>query len=189
MAATGGGDHRAEIVRVATATIARDGLPALRVRAVAREVGVSHATLHYYFPTKADLVAAVLHGLIYEGIAVPLVERSTATTALDELRGVLHGVVAGYGDDARTAAMLELLRHGDADEVVASLGRYMDRWRGYLVALVARGQAAGELRADLDPDATAGLLMEFCLGAQTRAPLPDGLAAAGVEQLVSLLSV
>ena len=111
MAATGGGDHRAEIVRVATATIARDGLPALRVRAVAREVGVSHATLHYYFPTKADLVAAVLHGLIYEGIAVPLVERSSATTALDELRGVLHGVVAGYGDDARTAAMLELLRH------------------------------------------------------------------------------
>ena len=53
---------------------------------------------------------------------------------------------------------------------------------------MARGQAAGELRADLDPDATAGLIMEFCLGAQTRAPLPDGLAAAGVEQLVSLLS-
>ncbi|GAA4891137.1 TetR/AcrR family transcriptional regulator [Actinomycetospora straminea] len=188
MAATGGGDHRAEIVRAATRTIARDGLPAVRVRAVAREVGVSHATLHYYFPTKADLVTAVLRELIYEGLAVPLVERSTATTVRDELRGLLHGVVAGYGDDERTAAMMEILRHGDADEVAGPFGRFLDTWRGYLVDLVRRGQAVGELRADLDPDATAGLLMEFCLGAQTRTPLPPGLATGGADQLVALLS-
>lgn len=189
MAATGTGtDHRGEIVRVATATIARDGLPALRVRAVAREVGITHATLHYYFPTKAELVRAVLRALIYEGIAVPLVERSTATGPLAELRGVLHGVVAGYGDDERTAVMLEFLRHGDADDVAEPFTGYMATWQRYLVTLVERGVAAGELRADLDPTATAGLIMETTLGVQTRAPLPEGLAAAAVDELLRLLA-
>lgn len=189
MAATGAGkDHRGEIVRVATSTIARAGLPGLRVRAVARDVGITHATLHYYFPTKADLINAVLRELIYEGIAVPLVERSEAATPTEELAGVLHGVAAGYGDDERGAAMMEFLRHGRTEDVAEPFGRYLTTWRRFLVDLLDRGIEAGEFRADLDRDATAGLLMELSLGLQTRAPLPAGVATSAVDQLLRLVA-
>src|SRR5467141_3703155 len=52
--------RREALVLAAYRRAARTGFEGLRTRDVAAEVGVNIATLHYYFPTKAALIRAVV---------------------------------------------------------------------------------------------------------------------------------
>src|SRR5271165_7112856 len=53
------GDRRDEILDVAEALIRRSGFNAFSTRDVADAVGIKAASVHYHFPTKADLGVAV----------------------------------------------------------------------------------------------------------------------------------
>ncbi|MFI6595527.1 TetR/AcrR family transcriptional regulator [Nonomuraea sp. NPDC050536] len=54
------GDRRQELIEAAFRCLAVKGFEGLRLREVAREVGIDHSTLHHHFPTKNDLIAAVV---------------------------------------------------------------------------------------------------------------------------------
>ncbi|GAB2843084.1 TetR/AcrR family transcriptional regulator [Lentzea nigeriaca] len=53
-------DRKQGIVLAAFDRIAEKGFEGLRLREVARAVGVDHSTLHHHFATKEDLIAAVV---------------------------------------------------------------------------------------------------------------------------------
>lgn len=55
----GGKDRRTQIVETAYELLGRGGLESLHARTVAAEVGVNHAAIHYYFPTRKDLLLAI----------------------------------------------------------------------------------------------------------------------------------
>src|SRR5436309_13286777 len=82
------GGRRAALVDAAFARIASHGFEGLRTRDVAADVGVNVATLHYYFPTKEDLIRSVI------GHAM---QRFTATMPrtgppVEQLRGHLRAL-------------------------------------------------------------------------------------------------
>lgn len=52
-----------EILSACRDIIAKNGLPALNMRAVAKECGVSVGAVYYYFPSKSDLVAAAIQDM------------------------------------------------------------------------------------------------------------------------------
>src|SRR5882724_1542346 len=53
-------DRREALVISAYNAIAKKGFEGLRLREVAQAAGIDHSTLHHYFPTKQDLITAVL---------------------------------------------------------------------------------------------------------------------------------
>ncbi|MBL8087126.1 MAG: TetR/AcrR family transcriptional regulator [Chthonomonas sp.] len=53
-------DRRTELLKCAYEIVGRDGLEGLHARAVASELGINHATVHYYFPTRNDLLLALV---------------------------------------------------------------------------------------------------------------------------------
>ncbi|MGH3779083.1 MAG: TetR/AcrR family transcriptional regulator [Pseudonocardiaceae bacterium] len=55
-----GSDRRQLLIQAAFDAIAEKGFEGLRLRAVAAQAGIDHSTLHHYFPTRQDLVAAVV---------------------------------------------------------------------------------------------------------------------------------
>ena len=55
-----GADRRALLVQAAFDAIAEKGFEGLRLRGVAAQAGIDHSTLHHYFATRQDLVAAVV---------------------------------------------------------------------------------------------------------------------------------
>ena len=59
-----GAERRQQLVLVAYRLIAEKGFEGLRTRDVADQVGINHATLHYHFPTKEDLIKGVVDYLI-----------------------------------------------------------------------------------------------------------------------------
>ena len=183
-------DQRELIVRAARRSIARNGLGALRIRAVAAEVDLSHASVLHYFRSKDELVQAVLDSVIHGDIAQPLVENAPPTDPATELRRLLIGMstpTTEDGDDHQ-AVMLELLRHGQSSGVHMALLTYTTTWRDYVADLIWRGQMTGDFRADLDPRGTAGIVIEVSLGLKTNTPLPEGLEQSAIEQLLALLS-
>jgi TetR/AcrR family transcriptional regulator, transcriptional repressor for nem operon len=50
---------RRDLLHNATATVRRGGSSALNFRDLGRSVGVKSSTVHYYFPTKADLLTEI----------------------------------------------------------------------------------------------------------------------------------
>lgn len=55
-----GTDRRQLLIQAAFDALAEKGFEGLRLREVAARAGIDHSTLHHYFPTRQDLVAAVV---------------------------------------------------------------------------------------------------------------------------------
>jgi AcrR family transcriptional regulator len=51
--------RRSEIMQVAYDMLGQNGLEAVHARTVAQAVGINHATVHYYFPRRTDLLVGV----------------------------------------------------------------------------------------------------------------------------------
>src|SRR5215471_14490511 len=59
-------ERRRSLIEAAYRIIAEQGLKGLRTRDVAAQVGLTHATLHYYFPTKEALIQAVIDYAVFQ---------------------------------------------------------------------------------------------------------------------------
>jgi len=145
------------LVRVATRQIAERGFEGLRVREVAKEAGVNHATLLYYYPTKEALIQAVVTQLAREfrtplpGLAAP------EPGALGALRHEFADIQHRVRITPQTFLVLsELAVRSRRDPAIARiLHDLFTGWHGYLVSILQQGISEGTFRADLDTDATA----------------------------------
>jgi TetR/AcrR family transcriptional regulator, regulator of cefoperazone and chloramphenicol sensitivity len=180
--------RREDLVAAATALIAERGVDGLRTRDAAARVGITHASLHYHFPTKDDLIRAVLNHVIGERMVSPLVTDESSAT--ERLRGLLGGIGRQTRTEpAHVLVLKELHHYADRDDAARELlAPWFRRWREFLVGLVAAGQAAGEFDRGLDPEATASLLMLVILGLRLGGQLAPDLDNTVVDQLTSLLA-
>ncbi|MCE9560270.1 MAG: TetR/AcrR family transcriptional regulator [Armatimonadetes bacterium] len=61
-----GRDVRNSILPMACQILMNQGLEALHARSIATSLGVNHATIHYYFKTRQDLMTGIIHHLVSE---------------------------------------------------------------------------------------------------------------------------
>jgi AcrR family transcriptional regulator len=132
----------------------------LTIEAVAKRAKVGKPTIYKWWPTKADLVMAMLQERLDRPPATP--ESVVApTTAQDALKlkvrmfvGKLNGL---FGK-----VIAELIAEGQSDPAIleALYDRHLRERRAATVAEVERAQAAGELPADVDP----GLVVDAISG-------------------------
>ncbi len=137
--------NRARLVAATRTLLARDGLD-VSVREIARETGVGVGTVYRHFPTREDLIDAVLEDAFEEIIAA-------AERALAEEDAWL--AFSGFITEA-----LELTaRNRGFKDVVENEGRgrgraaaMRARLRPMTAELIRRAQEAGTLRADFTPE-------------------------------------
>jgi AcrR family transcriptional regulator len=146
--------NRAAILEAARSAFAEGGV-AVGVDQIARRAGVGPATLYRHFPSKADLVDAVL-----EESAIELCNVVRSASELPEpdaaVRELVHRVVDAQ---ARDRAFRDLLAWHDAESArevpaLAELGRL-------LTEIVDRAAAAGVLRSDARLEDLLLLLIAF----------------------------
>ena len=184
-----GRDRRRDLVQIAYRRIAARGFEGLRVRDVAREAGINHATLLYYFPTKEALIQEVVGYLAQEfSIDRAPVPSAAALSPLEELRREFAD--ARYRVRAMPemfVVLAELTVRSRRDPAIARvLHTLFDGWRAYLVSLLTRGVAEGAFRPDLDVEATARTIMAqlTAIGYQVLGPSGD----VEVDRLVADLA-
>jgi AcrR family transcriptional regulator len=189
--AAAGQDRPGAIVRVAYRRLAERGFEGLRVRDVAAEAGINHATLLYYFPSKAALIHGVVDHLLQE-FRTSRIPRSAAGrdafAPREELRQEFEDLACRFRETPELFVVLAEL-HGRArrDRAVARALAEMDRlWHSHLLGILRRGVRAGVFRRGLDCPATATAIMVQLKGVgQHLAGKPD---AGDAGPLLSLLA-
>ena len=86
------GDLRQALLETAGRLVERDGLPALTLRAIARELGVTHMAAYHHYRDRRDLLAA-LATRGYERLGEALAKR---TAGMPDPRAALKEVGVGY---------------------------------------------------------------------------------------------
>jgi len=147
--------RRAAVLQAARALFAQHGFKGASLAAVAQEAGITDAGLLYHFPTKNDLLLAV----IAEG------DREQ-DESLDKVRGetglALLRRMAEFGVDLEADPLLTALdvtlsaEHlQDSSEINRYFVERYERFRAMLADAFAVARDSGDFRTDVDPAAEA----------------------------------
>ena len=159
--------NRERVVSSARTLFARDGVEA-SVDEITREAGVGMGTLYRHFPTKEELIDAVLEDAFEE--LVQLAEQAAAEEdAWEGLTGFLEQALALH---ASNRGLKDVLATHEQGRQRAQAMR--ERIRPLLRAMVERAQTQGTLRQDLTAE---DLPLVFWTGSRvietTEAVAPD----------------
>ncbi|WP_374654891.1 TetR family transcriptional regulator [Phenylobacterium sp.] len=186
--------RRAAILDAARRLFARQGFKGASLAAIAQEAGLTDAGLIYHFPTKNDLLLAVIEA----GDA----EQDQALAPVRARRGLaLLRRLAEFGADLEADPVLTALdvtlsaEHLQEDSKVNRyfVQRY-ERFRALLAGAFEEARAAGDLRADLDPAVEAANMTAVLDGLRLQWLLSDGAVSmaggmrAYVEGVIARLS-
>jgi AcrR family transcriptional regulator len=144
--------NRARILAAASEVFAERGTDASADEIAAR-AGVGHATVFRHFPTKDDLIVAILEARVGDLTRVAE-EAAAGPDAWTGLRRVIEFCAERYGEDRC------IIEAAGVDPVAAS-ERLREAKAGFhepVHALFRRAQAEGQLREDLEPEDLWALL-------------------------------
>lgn len=178
--------RRQEILDAAIAVFAQRGADHTSLRAIAREIGVTHAALTHHFGTLEQLLVAVytesarrleIDEPFPEGPISPV--ESMRLSAQRNRR--VPGLVQLY-----TSLVASALEPGHPAATQFASERFAST-RASLVERIQRGQDAGTLRSDLDPDHVAALVIAASDGLQTQWLLDPEVDHVGALALLDRL--
>ncbi|MDP6992913.1 MAG: TetR family transcriptional regulator C-terminal domain-containing protein [Woeseiaceae bacterium] len=161
-------DHEAQRQRFAEATmrlVARSGLEAVTMRAVAREAGLSYGSLFHYFESKDDLLMhAVRHSMALQTRRVnEFQDRYAGLAALEQLL-CDDAITDEISRDAWMVWLTFLYKAAKQPEYARVHAELIDGWLGRFRRLLADAQLAGEIAADLDIEFEARALWVYSAG-------------------------
>lgn len=169
------GDTRERILTAATDLFGRRGVDAVSLDVIAAEVGVAKQTLLYWFPSKDDLVQAVLvQAATQLGVVIEAAIRSTSDDPLDRIEAVVRAV---FRPAVRRPALLGLIREVSrlspavGEKFQSELRPLVDRAVAYLQKEMDRGRIR-----QADPRLIAGLCYATVTGIATE---PEVLRSIG----------
>lgn len=177
--------RRQEILDRAIEVFAERGAYATSLRSIAQALGVSHAALLHYFDSREQLLIAVYEHAEAKRHAVPDVS---------EPGGPVSVLVRAAAANVDVPGLVELY----STLVAASLEAGNVTGRSYFTERFARvrrdladrvrgGQARGEIRADVDAEQVAALLVAASDGLQIQWLLDPSVRLETLETLATLL--
>jgi AcrR family transcriptional regulator len=187
---------RAEIADAVRAALAEHGYARLTTAKIAAESEKSEAGLYYYYDSKDEMVAAFLEETS-DYLASALGDVA-APNAEARLRAACDHLFVDREDESRrcvNVAIMELLSHAPYSETLREPLRTLERdTHAFLADVIAAGIADGSFRSDVDPGATAALLLAaadgstgfyLALGMEDVGESLDGAVDAYVDSLLA----
>lgn len=160
-------EQRLRLMQSAYQLIVEKGMAGLRIREVASHIGLNHATLLYYFPTKETLIQAVVAFCIHQFEVIQTPHTSPSSTPSEHLRQRYLSDLAYQLREVPELFLVldELLLYARRDSATNRvLSEAITAWQCSLESLIQEEIAAGRFRADLDARSAALTLMAFCQG-------------------------
>ncbi len=160
-------ERRLRLISTAYQLLVEKGFEGLRVREVAAQAGVNIATLHYYFPTKEDLIRGVVDYVVHLFLTIkaplPLTGEESAGQKLQRI--FLDLQVQLQQAPHLFVVLTELHLRSQRDPAVrAILKNLNDGWQAQLEAICQEGVQQGLFRADLNPRSAASQIMALIKG-------------------------
>jgi AcrR family transcriptional regulator len=136
--------NRERVLDAATELVRRDG-EKVPMAQIAEHAGVGIGTVYRHFPTRADLLGALVHRSFELAV-------QNARAAAAHPGSALEGVRLFFLATLRDREQFVLPLHGGPPVFTPATRERQVEVRVALRALLERGRASGELRADLTPE-------------------------------------
>jgi AcrR family transcriptional regulator len=162
-------ETRERLLDAAARVFELKGYDGATVALIAQEAGVTTGAIYAHYGSKAELLAAALkaHGKRATASLFPPGRRADAPTVLATL-----GLRLAARDPHESALLLEALLAARRDPELADvLATAVAGRESLMTALVSRAQNAGELSADISPEAAARFTLMLGLGSALAADL------------------
>ena len=176
------------ILAAACDAAAAGGMAAVQIAPVAERAGVASGTVYRYFPSKTELVAALVAALSAREIAALAAAARAAPGPLSALAAAITTFAARALAERRLA--VALLAEPVEPEVDAARVSYRRALAGEFEQLIRRARAGGHLPdqdAVLAAAALLGALIEGLIG--PLAPAADPMKARAQVQMLTLLAL
>jgi AcrR family transcriptional regulator len=150
--------RRQQILDAALRCFSRDGFHNTTTADIVRESGVSQGTLYLYFTTKDEIIVALADDR-HQGEAFVSAMAQSEQDPIEGLALLLE--LHGQGlDDPRRSDLRRVGIQGWAEAlrnptILASVTEGTSLVRKEIVRLIARGQEAGQIRREIEPEAVA----------------------------------
>ena len=142
-------DKRRLILAAAVRVFARKGFHTCRVGDIAEEAGVAHGLLYHYFRSKDEVLETIFRETWADILAAARMVEETDEPARDRLSGIAKILLRSWRRDPDLVRVVirEIVR---SPELQRRIGEIHEAFAA-IERIVARGQAAGEFRNDIDP--------------------------------------
>jgi TetR/AcrR family transcriptional regulator, transcriptional repressor of aconitase len=179
-----GMQRRQQILDRALEVFNERGFEGTSLRALGEAIGVSHAALRHYFPSREELLLEVLREA--DRRAIEFADRSGAGAVDFVLRGAdynmaIPGLMALYNTMSAHA-----LETNNEHSRAFFVERY-DTVRRALATIFEVGQAQGTVRTDIPVDAAAALVIAACDGLATQWLIDSRVDMRGAMHLLDRL--
>jgi AcrR family transcriptional regulator len=178
---TGGRSERVRtsVLDATAQVLAEQGYDALRIEEVAARAGVHKTTVYRRWPSKAELVVAMVDARSAERVPVP-----DLGALEDDLRAFASSIVDNLMHDGGAVVARALVgAAGTAPELRAAAAAFWSRRFGLAAEMIERARARGEVAPDTMADAVIEALIGplFVRVLLTDVPLDDSIAARTAE--------
>jgi len=182
--------RRAAILAAARDALAEKGIAAIQIASVAERAGIAAGTVYRYFPSKTELVAAVVAGLAEE-------ETAALGRAAAAAPGPLSALAAAIGTFAmRAMTRRRLVLALTAESIEPELNDALTSYRRTLAAefekLIRKALEGGQLQqhdATLAAPAVIGALLEGLIGPLAPPTLQDASEMRAQAQRLTLMAL
>ena len=151
--------RREQIVDAARKLIIRYGSEHVTVRRIAKQVGISEAAIYRHFKSKRDILSLLVDHIdddfLRDFTTVSTRERSPLETLGSMLKGHLSAIERRRGISFQVFA--EIISLGDK-KLNRRVSDTIDRYIGCLKSILSEGIRTGEVREDIDLEATATII-------------------------------
>ena len=182
-------DKATEILNAAQMLMMDRGYNGFSFRDIATQVGIKSASIHYHYPTKADLVEATAKA--YRETFSEVLSQLTLTNASDLLRayGTLFVVTLRDQNGLCLGGVLAADAKTLPDQVRVEVERFFEFQNSWVANVLREGQEIGQIRAEIDPEVFAKMFVSSLEGAMmvSRCIRQHKDLEAALEQLIKLV--
>jgi len=145
-------DRRRAILDAAVTVVVERGYAAARVSDIARRAGTSTGTVHYYYPTKVDVLDAALQHASERSHSRHRAELVALAEPREQLLRLIDLQIPDADVADEWAIWLEFWNEARRrDELRQRNNEIYTRWVGMIESIVRNGQRQGQFSLDVDP--------------------------------------
>ncbi len=170
---------RAHLLRTAAVVFAEQGYAATTMAQLIDASGLTKGAFYFYFRSKAELALAVLGEQKTRFLDRVVAALAGRERAVDELLAMVPVMVELIESDPAAWSVTRLARElAGEPQLTARVRASMAAWVALVAGVVRRAQAEGDLRAHVDADALAAVLVAAFDGLKSLTDVLDGPRAS-----------
>lgn len=162
-------EARESIVKAATELLDADGYRGVSMDDVARKVGLQKSNLFHYYPTKEELVMAVLERAARERRESIVRQLAAAGDPIKVIeKGFAECAAAMEKDGCEKGCLIGNMAQemsGQCKKIRETISEHLSWWSGALADYLKKHKAAGYFKKDFDPAAGGTAIVALIEGA------------------------